>query len=326
MTELFILKDIAYSAKIGGGVISGINEVNLLDAGAIAYFDDANNMLTAVIAAASLLDDKSIYFAVGSGDAATGARISQRVIRSNATYNKKADAAPVKPVKFFGFNGVAGTLFPVVPVAGTVVSVRLIRQDIINPQNLPNDKTRYDYVVKSGDTAIIIQNAIVAKINANPHSPAVALGTGGVGGVQLTAKNFGETFEIGVADGFANATITESAAPATLLEIGFGTPAQILSLEKYYDVEDGHTNKVNASPRNTWTRLSAVDTAETYDVYTISWRQDKGNPTGVNMGVATKEIMIAMPNGAAAITQANFETAMLKVFNGGTVDAPESGA
>lgn len=326
MTELLILKDVAYSAKIGGGVISGINEVNLLAAGAIAYFDDSNNMLTAAIAAGSLLDDKSVYFAVGSGDAATGAKISQKVNRSTGTFNKKAYVAPVKPVKFIGFNGATGTLFGVVPSAGTVLSIRITRQDIVNPLNLPNDKVRYDYVVKAGDTAIIIQNALVAKINANTNSSVVAVGMGGVGGIQLTAKNFEETFEIGVADGLAYATITEAAAPATLLVLGFGTPSQILKLESYFDVEEGHTNKVLAAPRNTWKVPSAVDTAETYDVYTISWRQDNGNPTGVNVGVATKEIMIAMPNGAAAITQANFETAMTVVFNGGTADAPEAGA
>lgn len=325
MTEVLILKDVAYSAKIGGGVISGINEVNLLADGAIAYFDESSNMLTNVIAAGSLLDDKYVYFAVGSGDAAIGARISEKIMRrNNAKYNKKAYVVPVKPIKYVGYNTSTGTLYPSIPVAGTVVTLRIIRQDIINPQNLPNDKTRYDYVVKSGDTTTIIINAIVAKINDNPNAPVVAANVSNLG-ISLTAKNFGETFEIGVADGFANALITQDAAPATLLVLGFGTPAQILALESYYDVERGHTNKVTALPRNTWNQSSKVDSAATYDVYTITWRQDHANPTGTEMGVADKEIIVAMPSGASVITQANFETAMIKIFNPAVGDSPESG-
>src|SRR6266403_4971362 len=126
MNELIVVKDVLLNRKIGGGLISGINEINLLDAGALAIFSDKNEMLTAANVAATLINKKAIYFVLGSGDSKLGSKISQPVTRIGRNVEYKYYIAPVKEVILLGNDGVVSgaNMNITTPVAGTFAYLR----------------------------------------------------------------------------------------------------------------------------------------------------------------------------------------------------------
>jgi hypothetical protein len=65
MNRIFVLKDVAYAAKQGGGVIAGVKEVNLLDRGALAFFTPQGTLLTLANAAVEVADKKAVMVASG---------------------------------------------------------------------------------------------------------------------------------------------------------------------------------------------------------------------------------------------------------------------
>jgi hypothetical protein len=315
MKQILVTKSIAYAAKAGGGTITGINEINLLDTGAIAIFTENNFMLTAANVAANSPDVKKFYIAVGNQTPASKTYISQLIPRMLLDYIKKAYVAPVKLVKFIGSDGTIGAFnFPTL-VAGQSAFIRIT-------DTTPGLRTtgtvydteikRYEYIVQTGDTATIVANKLIAMINADPDSIAVAAAVGATTGIQLTAKNFGTTFSISLDGVMVNSTKEEpeSTLPGSSVAIkyGDGTSDQILALEQLYSPERGNDNQVHLtdyyySLRNN----SNVVGGATYDTYTFAWN---GRIT-ISLGEQHTyrfETVLAMP--AAATQQANFETIM----------------
>jgi len=98
MNRIFVLKDVAYAAKVGGGVIAGANEVNLLSPGALAFFTPQGTLLTLANAAATIPDIKDI--AVASGRAEAGQLVNQvpRVVKDINLANYRAFTRPVVTV------------------------------------------------------------------------------------------------------------------------------------------------------------------------------------------------------------------------------------
>lgn len=333
MNSIVIAKDsLAYAAKIGGGTITGIKEVNLLADGAVAVFTDKSEMVTAANVATILIDKKGIFFAVGSGDATKGSYVTTVTGRLGADYSKKAYVAPVKTIKYVGFDGTtAGTAFnfPTL-IAGAEAFIKII-DTTAGLRTIgavyENEVKSYSYVLKTGDTDVIIIDALVLAINNDPTSAVVALKVGTTGnatlGLKLTAKNFGQTFSIAL-DGVFLAS-TKEEAEGTVLGVsvaptyGEGTYNQILALEDMYSPVRGNTNKVH-QPALWYSVPSMAVSGKTYDQYTIRWTAKNDRTTG-SAFTTNQTVLVALPVGVAA--QATFDTIMAQVF--GVEEEAESG-
>lgn len=327
MRSIVIAKDsLAYAAKIGGGVISGINEVNLLADGAVAVFTDKSEMVTAANVATILIDKKGIYFAVGSGAAATGAYITPHVIRWGAGYVKRAYQAPLKQVQFIGFNGTTGSLNLPTLIAGAEAFVKIVNRTEngrIMGTMYVNEIKSYNYVVKTGDTDTIVVNAIVTAINNDPDSQVVAavVSTTPTLGISLTNKLFGTVMELALDGIFVNATKTDDGTNGSVVvRYGEGTYDQVLALEDSYSPGRGNTNKLMQAALWYSAPKMAVS-GKTYDQYAITWTGMNNRETGSQTTV-NNTLNVALPVGVAA--QATFETIMAQVF--GVEEEAESGA
>lgn len=326
MNQVIIGKNVAYAAKIGGGTISGVNELNLLAAGAIAVFaSESNVLLTAANVVASMDDKKGVFFAVGSGDATKGSDTTIMAKRLGTDYRKKAYVAPVKLVKVIGGGATNGSSLnlPGTLIEGTEANMRVINttSGVITTNT---HIKRYDYVVKTGDTDLIIITALAAAINNDIDSIVVATLNGSTG-IILTAKNFGVTFAVTVAGILVNAVIDEPENPlattdSVAINYGEGTYEQIAQLELMHSTQQGNTNQVY-QPNLWWKKVAKADSAATYDTYVISWMGSKERAIGVVPTVA-HEITVAMPNGATQ--QAAFQSVMAEVF--GNAETQETGA
>jgi hypothetical protein len=328
MKQLQVTKSIAYAAKVGGGTISGINEINLLDTGAIAVFTADNFMLTAANVAANSPDVKSFYIAVGNQAASGKTYISQLIPRLGLDYRKKAYVAPVKNVKFIGSDGAIGAFNMGTLVAGTEAFVKIIdtTPGLRTVGSVyDNEVKRYSTIVKTGDTETLIANRLITAINADTDSIVVAAAVGATTGINLTAKNFGTTFSIALDGVLINSTKEEvegttPGAAAVAMKIGDGTSDQIAALELFYSTERGNTNQAWL-PQYYYTVPTNVVSGATYDTYTFAWN---GVRVIANERQDTYrfESLVAMP--AAATQQANFETIMLEIV--GNFENSEAGA
>jgi len=332
MNQIIIGKNVAYAAKIGGGTIAGITEVNQLAAGAIAVFaSESNVLLTAANVVASMADKKGVWIAVGSGDATKGADTTIITKRLGVDYRKQAYVAPVKLVKVIGEGATNGGATPPgdlnEPTTLVAGDEAFIRVTDTTPGVITTNThiKRYSYVVRTGDTIAIVVAALVAAINADPDSIVVAADLSSVG-ISLTAKNYGVTFAISLDGILINATIDEPENPlsttdSVAINYGKGTYAQIAQLESLFSPQQGNTNKVY-QPSLWWTKAAKADSAATYDTYTIGWMGTKERSSGGSLPTVAHEIIVAMP--PAATQQAAFEAVMAEVF--GNAETQETGA
>lgn len=332
MNRIIIGKNVAYAAKIGGGTIAGVTEVNQLAAGAIAVFaSESNVLLTAANVVASIADKKGVWVAVGSGDATKGADTSIITKRLGVDYRKKAYVAPVKAFKVIGEGATNGGATPpgalnepATLVAGDEAFIR-ITDTTPGVLTTGTNIKRYSYVVRTGDTIAIVVAALVAAINADIDSIVTATDIASVG-IGLVTKNFGVTFAITL-DGILSAsTIDESENPLSVtdsiaIKYGNGTYAQVAKLEDLFSAQLGNTNKVYQAGL-WWSKTAKADSAATYDMYVISWMGTKERPSSGSLPTVAHELMVVMP--PAATQQAAFESVMAEVF--GNAETQETGA
>lgn len=335
MNSIVIGKDsLAYAAKYSGGTISGINEINLLADGAIAVFTNKSEMVTAANVATILIDRIGCFIAVGSGDPVTGSYVTTTIGRINARYNKIAYVAPVKTVKYLGYDGTtAGTALNLPTlIAGAEAFIRIT--DTTEGKRTmgtvyTNEVKSYSYMIKTGDIDTDITTAIVTAINNDPTSAVVAAQTGATGvtlGISLTAKNFGQTFALSVDGVFISSTRVEAEALTTVLKgvavaptYGEGTYAQVLALEDLFSPARGNTNKISQAPL-WWTVPSMAVVGKTYTQYNLLWTGKNDRATGSST-TTNMQVMVALVVGSSQLT--TFETIMAQVF--GVEEEAESG-
>lgn len=325
MNELLVVKDVLLNSKIGGGLISGINEINQLAAGALAIFDDKNNMLTAANVVATLAavpNKKSIYFAVGSGDATLGAKISQPVRRMPVkNVETKVYTAPVLRAISIGLDG-TGSMNIATPVAGTFAYLRIVdtAQDNINLIRAE----RYSYEVKIGDTAALIVAGLIAACNANLSSKYTVTVIGSNTGILVTAKNFGDNFEIGLDGIISGATVQDDGSnSSTLIEYGSGTSTELLAIESEFNSEDGHTSRLYLDAQY-WKKPSDVVVGATYDMWNIQWAEYHTSPVNTSPA-SNKQIIIAIPTSPATFVAATFASILAQAFGVNSINS-ETGA
>lgn len=106
MNRIFVLKDVAYAAKVGGGTIASVKEVNLLAPGALAFFTPRGLLLTAGNAAANVPDVKEVMMA--SGRTSDNQLVGQ-VPRLLSAINRANYRAFVKPTTTVYIDGIGAS-------------------------------------------------------------------------------------------------------------------------------------------------------------------------------------------------------------------------
>ncbi len=326
MNQILIAKSVALNSGI-----TGINDINSLADGAIAIFTEDNVMLTAAGVVAEIADKKKIYIAIGTGSATKGAFISGMIPRFGSNYIRKDYVAPVKCIKFIGEDTTPiGALNLPTLVAGDEAFIRIID----TTEGLRTGGTvyaqevfRYSYVVKTGDVQLTIVTALIDAINNDPNRIVNAAVVDTDDGIQLTAVDFGTTFNIALDGILVNATIIEkentslasNASVATTY--GEGTSAQIAAMEDAFSSELGNQNRV-LMPQLFWSKAARTVDGGTYDQYTITWNGTRGGGMEGNQSTMFYTTIIAFPSGATQL--ANFRTIMAEVF--GNAETMETGA
>lgn len=326
MNKIIVAKSTTYGAKIGGGVVAGINETNQLADGAIGIFSEAGVLLTAANVVASMADKKKIYIAVGSGDATLGADTTEWIPRLKTNYSKTNYLAPAKVRQFIGSNGTSGDLNEPTLVEGDEAFIRITD---LTPGLLVSgqDTYRYSKVVQAGDTINTIITAIIAAINADENRIVNATVVGAQTGIQLDAINFGVNFAISLDGILINSTTDSAESPvsgtsaAIAIVYGEGTYAQVLSLEQLFSPQSGNTNKVIQSSLWYSRPFKAVSGA-TYDLYNMAWMGKKSTTVSGELSTVAMEVIVALPDGATS--QAAVEAVFAEVF--GNAETEETGA
>lgn len=320
MNELIVVKDVLLNRKIGGGLISGIKEINLLDAGALAIFSDRNEMLTAANVVATLVNKKAVYFAVGSGDSTLGAKVSQPVTRIGTNVEYKYYVTPIKQVSVIGNDGTAGNMNIATPVAGTFAYLRIIETTDTDINLIRAE--RYSYQVQIGDVAADIVVGLVAAANANTASIYTVTSVDTNQGITVSAKSFGQTFEIGL-DGIISAATTtiDGTGLSKIVEFGSGTSSQVSILESEFNSEDGNTSRLYLADKY-WKKPTDVVVGAKYDLANIQWHQTHSTPIKT-LAATDKQIIVALPNAPATFLMSTWHTIIAEAFG---VDSADSEA
>ena len=330
MKQILVNKSIAYAAKVGGGTISGVNEIDLLDTGAVAVFTANNVLVTAANAAAVSPDVKEFYIAVGNQQNVSGGSktyISTLIPRMLLDYRKQAYVAPVKEVQYIGSDGTIGAFNMGTLVAGTEAFVR-ITDTTPGLRTMgsvyENEIKRYATLVITGDTETTVANRLITAINADTDSIVVAAAVGATTGIRLTAKEFGTTFNVSL-DGvliYATKETPTATLPGASVAVNYGkgTSTQMSALELQYSTERGNTNQIHLA-NYYYNVVSNIVSGATYDTYTYAWNGNRNTALG-KQETYRFELVVAMP--AAATQQANFETIMAEFV--GNFENSETGA
>lgn len=330
MKQILVGKNLAYAAKSGGGTIAGINEINLLDTGAIAVFTGQNELVTNANKASIFSDRKSFYIAVGNQvDTDSKTMISLMVPRIGTNYVKQAYIAPVKQVKYVGDDGTTantGFNFPTLVVGLDDAEIK-ITDTTLGLRTIGINVKRYNAVIITGSTAATLQAALVATINGDPDSIVVAAAVGTTG-ISLTAKLFGTTFDIACAGVLQSATIEEVggaiAGVAVAVTLGEGSSDLVQALEDEYSVERGNTNRL-WQPQLWYSNHSLVISSTTYNIYTYGWTGKRDSAT-VEQSTYREELKVAIPSSGTVPTTI-FEAIMTYCFGEpGSVTPPETGS
>lgn len=326
MLQGHVLNDVAYKAKIGGGTISGIDEVNLLAPGAIAIFTDSNVMVDITSPAGELVDVKSVFFAVGKKDG-SGAQLTQHIVRNKLIdYSAVSYAAPAYERQFVGNDGSAGSLNLPTLASGDESEIVVFDESKGGIQYQAGGRKAYRYSVTLGATATAaaLIPALVARINEDEERIVDAVVVGSNVGIQLTAREYGVTFKLGVSGSIEDATITSGGdSNSVAFNPGKGTATEVYNVLDIIQGEFGRTHGGYLADKF-WKYQTNWSSTGTYDTYLYKFGKDSFNGTGVS-GTTVNELIFWVPAGPATFPQTAFQTTMGVIFGTDTSDATESG-
>lgn len=301
MKHIFIAENVAYAAKQGGGTISGYNEVNLLQKGAIAFLLPDGTLIPTVSPATTIANNRQFYIAIGTGSSTIGAKISMLIDRTMRQYTKTAYAAATLQKSFLGEDSAGngalnlpGTLIP-----GEVAEILIVDSTGPVMNTWEARKYRYSHVIKNGDTQSTIITSLINKVNAHSEAIVTATVVGTQDGIEFEAKEVGTTFVVAGNEILSDATTTvPPTSPAVSFHPGFGTPLGVRKLEFECEPHEGKSNEV-WTPALYWSYPTQVNQSLTYDLYDMVWNTD--NLTAHAPKVATKQhVIIAFPASGTA--------------------------
>lgn len=296
--ELLIGKSVAYRAKSGGGTIVNLADVINLADGAVAFFGEDGNLITA---ASGFADQKKFYIYVG-GSEAKFLRKSKAIVRNQAVFNAQAYIAPVKTVKFVGDDDTDGwdMNLPTTLVVGSFAYLSIIETTFGNTGS--NRVRRYEYKVLTGDDKADVLAGLVAAINADANRLTVAasIGSGTANqGISLTAVDYDVDFMITASGILENATLSGQ-TNVVLVDSGSGRAAQISALEDELMISEGSGNYTYLQDLF-FTYAKQVDLSATYKVYNMSWTYVAEYPWG-NQPAVPNYLTLAVVTGASQLS------------------------
>jgi len=347
MNELFVTKAVyARKADNSGAFAEGakyytINNATAatsLMAGAIVFINDRDEILVSG-ADAYLNDVKKVRVMLGRG-LSEAPFISEPFERGETKVEYQIYTAPQKQVTVVGDDTSSAFSLnlpsPLIPTGhdslGYAAIIEVRRTDDLSKAGNQWDAYQVPIPPYIAGAAAQVQatyiiTQLVTKINNNSQGFVVAAAIGGVGtedGIQLTASDYGITFEVntlGLLEYSDIVTPTQSTTIAKNMILGCGRPYQIAEIERIALPEKGYTDKMTPSQWNTWSEASQVSMLDScgYEVLTL-WKQDF--PTGVgemnkmlqkkmNLKVAIEGTLAGgVPTGAYTATPAGLKTAL----------------
>lgn len=333
MYRALIAKNLAYAAKTGGGTIAGINEIDLLDEGAVAIFTENNTLVTTATSAANLLGTQQFWMAVGAKQVNPKTGAVTPYIYKSFLIDRDAHiqeyctyVAPVLQKVVVGKDGAgAGAMnFPVSLVVGTSAVLNVI--ETTESEFQPGFTKRYERVVTVTDTTETIIQALVDAVNNDADAivtASVLLNGPTKVGILLTAKTLEGTFKVGTDEIIFNATKAYSGGSATLVNYGKGTPKIVSALEGKSQINSqGNANYIQQN--NLFFGLtSLVNPSGTYNTWNFGWHQE-ARANGINhMSVTQQECILAVPSDATTLI-ANLVTMFGVLFTGQTTGSGSS--
>lgn len=322
--QIIVGQEVIYAAKVGGGAIANMNDINDLVTGGIAIFTEAGALVTVANMAAALDDVKNIVIAVGNQQSAAAQKafLTIPIPRIGTNYSKSAYTAPVKLRKFVGQDGATGALnMPTFVLADRPVALLKIINTTPGLRSMGasvegQEIFRYSYQAVNGDTNNTMITKLIAKINADPDRIVNATVVGAQLGIQLDARDFGTTFAMSMDEALQYATKEEpegTLGNAIAINFGIGTSDQVATLEDLYMTLRGKTQRIEFVSTH-FSHPSLVISGETYNLYTMGWNGFRTSAMEGSQSVGHFEVVVALPNGTAVAT--SFESIIEEVFGG----------
>ena len=286
MNKMYVLKDVAFGTKVGGGIVADISEVNELAPGATAFFNEKGVYLTAVnlAIAATLADQPSVTMAVGRADGGTQL---MTLPRRDVAMNRANFRAFVRPIINVG--GVTAPLN--LPITGTGdVSIKVNDTTHTSAFNI---RTKNVSVYKTASmSAENVVDALVAKLNGATWLSAVKLNASTNYGIAITPTEDQVTIEVAASEMIADAAIST----ATAFVYGQGVGTDVLQMEKDFSTEEGNSNPTDWNAEYYPRTMEAVASGS-YDFITLAWEGTHSSPTRTK-NVMRNNLSFASVNGA----------------------------
>jgi len=282
MNRVYVLKSVAYAAKIGGGKIAAIKDINLLAQGALALFTDNGKFIDAVTAPNVLPDTKDFQVAVGREKDIQVITLPRKGITRVARGNYRAF---VKPVITVGNLTIA---------AGDVGEI-FIRVSDISYTSAYNTDLATGSVYKTASMTIVqAVDALVARLNVK-GSFVVAAKTGvGPYKVTITPKETGVALSVSIGGLIESNPITTTTASV----YGLGEGVDVLQMEKDASVEEGNGNYTEYTQDFYKRNMEALSTSK-YNMLNINWEGTHSSPSRIK-NVMNNILNIACDNAAVA--------------------------
>lgn len=306
--QVMVGLSVAYAAKIGGGTIANYAEQHLLQPGAIAIFDEQNNLMTAATVAADVAKVQKFYIVQGMSNPAQNPKKCIPIDRDAYTQAFGAYVAPVLQVSKIGKVATVGvTGFPASPLNDTFASVIVTNTGGRGYE--ANQTKRYTTAVTTADTVITVMARLVVLINADVDSLVTAAAVADVNNdaIVLTAKSADTSFLIGVDDVLAFATRSEHGVNGSVDGFaGRGTIGQVKANLIEDSIVRGNEYRLfnSAQPDGVgyyaYPDVLEGNTTSTFSTWTFQWKEET-NRVASTLQTANPLVLLHLVTGAAQI-------------------------
>lgn len=322
MNRVHVLKDVAYAAKVGGGAIAGYDDVNLLEPGAIAFFNEQGGLVDLTASAADIADSKFFTAVVGrADDTSVVTMIPRKGVKDVNVVNYRAATKVVHTI-----GGITAQLSVPFTTEGEV-SIKVDDVTFSSKGQFPS--VRASAYKKATTTNEEFVDSLVAKLNAAEPEFIVATkvkdGTDTYFGIEITPINDDIFLDVSVTDMWESASNTITTA--AVHSIGKGS--DILQMEKDFSTEEGNGNYIDYTTEH-YKRGFEVDASAGYDVVTVLWEGTHSSPTRSHNVMINRLAIACLESASADTPPASNQTAgeilaLLDIIIGAAYDT-DSGA
>jgi hypothetical protein len=313
MNGIAVLKDVAYATKRGGGLVTTLNDVGNVGAGALAIMNEKGVVINLANAVAEMADNK--YFSIVSGRANDN-KVVTLIPRVGLNINKANYRATVAAVTTIGGTTV-GLALPFTDEGEASITVTDISY---SGSSIPR-RVRASAYKRVGMTNELFVDKLVTSLNRVDSFVVAAKVGGGTAnmGITITAKDGKSVLDANCMDMFENA----SNVVTTAYVHGQGEGVDIAQMEKDASVEDGNSNYIDFTDEHYSVPTETVTSAN-YDVITLNWEGMHSSPSR-SQKVMINNLSIACIQGAATLEGQNATDimAILNLIVGNAYDTAE---